>query len=59
MFTLTVKISKCKKKRLGIITKAQGRVAAREHLLLNHPLLDHLVLDSNRKIDRYTYIPAL
>ena len=28
------------KKRLGLITKVQGRVAGREHLLLNHPPLD-------------------
>ena len=28
------------KKRLEFITKVQGRVAGREHLLLNHPPLD-------------------
>ena len=31
------------KKRLSITTKAQGRVAGHEHLLLNHPPLDPLI----------------
>ena len=35
--TLTLKKIFSVKNRLGIITKAQGRVAGREHLLLNHP----------------------
>ena len=39
MVTLTLKISSVKK-RLGFITKVQGRLAGREHLLLNHPPLD-------------------
>jgi hypothetical protein len=38
--TLTVKNILSVKKRLGSITKVQGRVAGREHLLLNHPPLD-------------------
>ena len=40
MVTLPVKHILSVKKRLRFITIVQGRVAGREHLLLNHPPLD-------------------